>query len=178
MHSKTAAKFNRIKKYKPKRSPDHGKLNANENLIVQLDAAMKSFPAGSTDRETCQSLLMWYLRHQSLTPAQAELARNLVMRCRIAGQWRKQEPHYIYAMQAGDMVKIGYARDVDARRRDLQVGNAHDVVVVRRFQISHSLAIAKKIEARMHKKYRPFHVRGEWFKAELLAEWPEEFVMS
>lgn len=178
MHKKQVAKIKKYKKINPARQWQDGKLSQRERQIVELDSAMRSFPAGSKEREIAASLLMWYMRNKSLTPAQWELAGSLTARCQLTRKALSQEPHYIYAMQAGDLVKIGYARDPAARRAEIQTGNGNEVKIVRTFQCSHNVQTVKNIERRIHKHFKQWRVRGEWFKAELLAHWADDFVMS
>lgn len=64
-----------------------------------------------------------------------------------------------YAMRAGDLIKIGVAKDVEARRAAFQTGSASLIEVIAvwpgdRFD-----------EARAHEALSAYRVHGEWFKA-------------
>ena len=64
---------------------------------------------------------------------------------------------YIYAMQAGSFIKFGWAKDVEARRLQLQTGNPHKIEVVA------AVAWPRKFERAIHAKLHPFNTCGEWF---------------
>lgn len=72
--------------------------------------------------------------------------------------------HIYVCKTAGDFVKIGIARDIKARLKGLQTGNAF------RLHMIHSVVVADadahRIEKHIHKTLRrqQAHMNGEWFR--------------
>lgn len=64
----------------------------------------------------------------------------------------------IYAIQAGEFVKIGYAKNVSKRVKTLQVGSAVPIVVLATCHGDRST------EKAFHLMLRNSRVRGEWFE--------------
>jgi predicted GIY-YIG superfamily endonuclease len=77
----------------------------------------------------------------------------------------KQGRHYVYFVQSGrrGAIKIGYARDVDKRVNELQIGNPFKLRVVALMPCE-SLDHAKYVETKLHKRFKSHKIRGEWFK--------------
>lgn len=73
----------------------------------------------------------------------------------------------VYFIQAdrGGPIKIGVAKDVEARLRDLQVGNPFELRVVG--QIPNA---GQALERRLHSLLERHRIRGEWF-------WPHPEVL-
>lgn len=63
-------------------------------------------------------------------------------------------------------VKIGYAKDIDARLGTLQTSNPVDLVAIARFSVEEPRA-----EKKLHAMIEDFRIRGEWFapRAAILA---------
>jgi hypothetical protein len=66
----------------------------------------------------------------------------------------------VYFIRAGDdgPVKIGLTFDVASRMSALQLANAAMLRVI------HSVDGDKDTESIAHEDFRPFHIRGEWFR--------------
>ena len=79
--------------------------------------------------------------------------------------------HYVYVMKEGhgkkSPVKIGVAVDVDARREELQIGNSRKLIVVIRLGPM-TKEVAFELEASMHRRFKPQHIRGEWFQGHIV----------
>lgn len=60
-------------------------------------------------------------------------------------------------------VKIGVAKDVNARLKDLQTGNANQLEIINTILFP-TEEDAYRVENLLHKKYISDHIRGEWFK--------------
>ena len=72
----------------------------------------------------------------------------------------------VYFIQAGNKkgpIKIGYARDVDKRLAQLQVGCPFTLSLLFWFPAK-SKRHAQSIEAWFHDRWHKRHIRGEWFK--------------
>lgn len=65
----------------------------------------------------------------------------------------------IYFMQSLDKIKIGYtANNVTERKRQLETGNPHGIVVIGTVQGS------KIHETDLHNSLKEYKIQGEWFK--------------
>ena len=75
--------------------------------------------------------------------------------------------HFVYMIEERGSVtdlsvKIGVSRQIDQRISEMQVGNPRILRVAIKFgPFSHDQAY--EMEAKMHKCFNKFHVRGEWF---------------
>lgn len=70
---------------------------------------------------------------------------------------------YLIGYQSADCyrIKIGIAKDVDRRIRQLQTGCPQKLYLLKAI----SVAAPRHIEQRLHQKYRHYRIeRGEWFK--------------
>lgn len=87
---------------------------------------------------------------------------------------------WMYGLQSGEFIKIGYAKNIRARVELLQLGNPHPVKVVLRRQSQH----ARMLERFTHTVLAERAVGREWFRvtpeeariaadeaARFLAEW-------
>lgn len=77
-------------------------------------------------------------------------------------QQREKETGAVYFCRASGRgpVKIGYAANVQARIKDLQVSNHGDLAVITFIEGT------KQDETALHKRFAKYRVRGEWFKYE------------
>ena len=65
----------------------------------------------------------------------------------------------VYAVGAlgTSFFKVGYAKNVDLRIRDLQVGCPHELLLLG------SIEGGEQVELDVHKLVLPLRIRGEWF---------------
>jgi hypothetical protein len=75
-------------------------------------------------------------------------------------QRRSQGEERVYFFRAGDAIKIGVTRDVERRRRALATGSAVPL------ELLATLPGGRRLEKRLHERFKRFHVRGEWFRAD------------
>ena len=70
----------------------------------------------------------------------------------------------IYFIQAGDngAVKIGFAKDVKKRFRELQTGNHETLKLLK------EIAGEEELEQEIHSLVKQFHVRGEWYSPDVM----------
>ena len=66
----------------------------------------------------------------------------------------------VYILQCADFIKIGYGLDPWKRIDGLQTGNPLPIVLL---GVIPSWT-PHKIEAELHREFKPYLVRGEWFK--------------
>lgn len=75
---------------------------------------------------------------------------------------------WIYVIQSGEFIKIGFATDVAKRVRGLETGSPHPIAVL------HEMRGTLEDEARFHGRFASYRVRGEWFRKDGdLAAWME-----
>lgn len=82
----------------------------------------------------------------------------------------------VYILQAGntDMVKIGWAEDVESRRAGLQTGHYEELRIIRVIETT------APAERWLHRHFAAQHVRNEWFRfhPEMLTIEPPTIVVS
>ena len=75
---------------------------------------------------------------------------------------------YLYVIRSGDKdnnpIKIGIAKNVDGRLKELQIGNPQQLFVLYKIPMK-SRSHAYMVEARLHRQLNKYKIRGEWFKA-------------
>lgn len=144
-------------------------LTSEQHLIVKLESrASKLIDAGN--REFALSLVKQWRTRGNLTDRQWHWVRTLLKR--PAQTAPKKSHHFVYGIQAGDLVKIGFAADPVKRLRALQTSNPETLEVV--YLEKHGTRLeAKNREAKLHRRLRSMAVRGEWFKADALQLIPE-----
>lgn len=64
---------------------------------------------------------------------------------------------FIYFLRAGPFVKIGHSKVWKTRRAQMQVGSPYDIVPIL------VLIGSKELERTLHRKFKIWHYRGEWF---------------
>jgi hypothetical protein len=70
----------------------------------------------------------------------------------------------VYAIKAGDHIKIGTTRNLDNRLKTLQTGQATRLMLVG------SCPGDSRMERSLHRQFAEFRVSGEWFKLTAQAE--------
>lgn len=72
---------------------------------------------------------------------------------------------YFIQCSQGGYIKIGLAKNVDARLESLQTGNPFRLSIIGVIE-----NIDPSLEKKLHKKYSKYHVLNEWFTADVLKE--------
>lgn len=126
--------------------------------------------AGSDTRYAlkAQGLLGWYSDHGELTVKQRIFAMNMVGQYRKVGVKANLKPYYLYAIDDGSFVKLGYSHDPQVRRRTMQTGQANALNLVWKLKVGMNKAIAIKAEKQLHRFCRKYKKRGEWFYRECM----------
>lgn len=70
---------------------------------------------------------------------------------------------FVYFISEGEYTKIGFARDIEKRLKDLQVANPRKLWIVS-FVPCLTEYHARKIEKFLHHSLKFHRVHGEWFK--------------
>lgn len=78
---------------------------------------------------------------------------------------------YIVQGSNGGPIKIGMSANLSGRIGMLQEGNPYELVV-----LAVSYGGGYDFETELHRKYRPWRIRGEWFSEEILPNAVEDVV--
>lgn len=70
---------------------------------------------------------------------------------------------YFIANQRKTVVKIGIANNPQKRLQTFQTANHEKLIILRVIKVK-SRTEAFQFETTLHKKFKKFHIRGEWFK--------------
>jgi len=70
---------------------------------------------------------------------------------------------YVFQESGYGPVKVGHCRDVSARHKEMQVGNARQLDFKFAIQLR-TKAEARRLESYLHKKLWRYAIRGEWFE--------------
>ena len=130
------------------------------------DIPRESFCA--KDLEFVDSLVGQYKRRGFLSYSQRRWVSVLTDRgadCAKKKSW--QRPHYLYAIESGDAVKVGFSCDPYARLRNLQTGHASKLILRRKIEVGDKRS-AMVAEKRLHQHLQRFHIRGEWYDLKCL----------
>jgi hypothetical protein len=103
-----------------------------------------------------------------MSPSTRQVQRAAAIRKRqTLGYW-------IYGITDGEHLKVGFAIDIEKRRRGLQTASPRELTVVYRWRVTQwkkstaEILNAKNWEKHYHKKLAAHAVRGEWFKLDAL----------
>jgi hypothetical protein len=72
---------------------------------------------------------------------------------------KRRSEEVVYLVRGGDTVKIGRTTNLASRLRALATGSAVPL------ELLATVPGGRKEEARLHRKWRHLHLRGEWFEA-------------
>lgn len=70
---------------------------------------------------------------------------------------RKEKQTYVYFMLAGKYIKIGFSNNIHSRMSTLQTGNPSKI------QLLCAINGRREEELMLHKKFKDYHYKGEWF---------------
>lgn len=67
---------------------------------------------------------------------------------------------YVYLLKTPENIyKIGVAKNIEKRIKQLQTGSADEIILVDKFLSEYPF----KIESNLHRKYGTLKINGEWF---------------
>lgn len=147
-------------------------LSTTEELIIELQKVRENPEIAVNTRAFAASLLGHYMEFKSLTYKQDQAARNLIAslsKAKAKRTRRKVETHYLYALKAGDMIKLGYSNNVSRRIKDMQTGNPEKIEKLWSTPCGKSIQVAKSNEKKLHRLCKKYKVRGEWFSMECMS---------
>lgn len=87
-------------------------------------------------------------------------------------------PMVLYVLKAGPFIKIGVAKSITNRLKQVQTGNPYVVEVAKTYVLS-SEEKARAVEATLHAKYISSKAAGEWFTADTgMLEYIDQYVKA
>ena len=113
--------------------------------------------------EKARSLLNYYFRHGRLSVKQRVFASKLIGGSPKTKKAEKKTDYFLYAIDDGLNVKLGYSANPRKRLKELQTGAASTLRVVWRYKVGDARSIAAKAERKLHRLCRKHRKRGEWF---------------
>ena len=136
-----------------------------EKHLIELQKISES---GSEDASTATSLRMWWLEHKSWTGKQWNYVAALVAKNKKPKKKRKVAKYYLYAISAGDAIKLGYSSNIKNRIKAMQTGQHEDLKCEWQYYVGASKGEAGTLEKKLHRYCKKYHVRGEWYKKECM----------
>ena len=144
-------------------------VSEREHAIASLEKDIGCFERPS-DKEFCGSLVHQFQTRGFLTDRQWYWVKH---KSRAAKRIQNpREPrkrlHHVYAIGAGEQIKIGRSTNPKARLRALQTSNPIKLKLLCVIPVENS-GKAASLEKKLHKECREYHVIGEWFKLDALS---------
>lgn len=146
---------------KVKRKKYKSQLSYEEIIVVKLKGFSLNKLTGHDDKQKAISLIKWYQINNFFTAAQKQLANQLTYVKKKPAVVKK---HYLYAISNGQQIKLGMSSNVKGRLKTLQTSSPSDLVLLWEYYIANTPAEAIKIEKKLHRACKAFHIRGEWFE--------------
>jgi len=87
--------------------------------------------------------------------------------------------YHVYIIQHGrkGAFKIGIARNVEKRIVDLQIGTPVELRIIAKFDFG-SKKNAYRVEQKLHRIFRKYWIRGEWFSNKIRLQWADEILRT
>ena len=144
-------------------------VSEREHALLDLEKGIECFERPS-DKEFCRSLIHQFQTRGCLTDRQWYWVKH-----KARAATRIQNPpaprkrlHNIYAIGAGEKIKIGRSTNPKARLKSLQTSNPVKLKLLCVIPVENS-GKAASLEKKLHKECREYHVIGEWFKLDALS---------
>ncbi len=150
---------------KAKRNKCKTQLSYEELIVVKLKGFSLSKSTNYDDKQKAVSLIKWYQINNYFTAAQKQLANKLTY---VKKKPEAVKKHYLYAISNGDQIKLGMSSNVNKRLKAMQTASPAELVVLWKYYIANTPTDAVKIEKKLHKACKQFHIRGEWFTKECI----------
>jgi hypothetical protein len=80
---------------------------------------------------------------------------------------QRKDKNYVYFIKQNEFVKIGRSNKPFKRLNDMQVSTPYELKLVG-FVPCQNMHYAKVLENRLHSQCKKSHIRGEWFKDDVL----------
>jgi Meiotically Up-regulated Gene 113 (MUG113) protein len=124
-------------------------------ILAALDSVVERIRSRIQHLETDLSNLSW--QHGAALGAR-DYVRTVRDHAKERTARESLESGYVYAIRAGNHVKIGWAKDLDKRLAALQTSSA------RRMQLLGSVVGFARDERKIQDRFQRYHVRGEWYR--------------
>lgn len=148
-----------------KQKPLLSKLEEDIALLNRHEFEVESL------EEMRQSLLKQFICLPELSQRQKnavhKLATPLRTKAKSVKTTRRRKKHYVYAITDGAFLKIGLALDPSKRMAELQVASPSFLEVMETIECQR-YGDASRLEKKIHRACKKFHVRGEWFEMDAL----------
>ncbi len=132
-------------------------LTYKELAIVRLSKNIKLL--NDSDKKFAYGLLKKYRTHGYLSDKQWYWVEK------IAPPERKKGKVYcLYAMKAGNQVKLGFSTNPESRMKAVQTGNQNKVSILWTLEVAEERGQAKIQERKLHRYCKKYYLRGEWFE--------------
>jgi len=153
----------------PKRKRNKKKYNQTDTEIL-LSGLHEIVRSGSEKAGTASSLISWFMTNQSWSDKQRNFAKALVFEKDMAKrkQRRTVTKYYLYAISDGRAVKIGFSMNVRRRLQEMQTGHPDKMVLLWKYLVGPTSAIAAQQEKKLHRFCKKYAIRGEWFTPECM----------
>jgi Meiotically up-regulated gene 113 len=76
---------------------------------------------------------------------------------------RSRDHGWVYLVKCGDFYKIGISKKLDKRLETLQTSNPHPIELIKSWKYD-PWHLVIKIERLLHKHFKPYHHKLEWFQ--------------
>jgi len=145
---------------KSKNNKYKSQLSYEQLTVIKLKKFSLDKKANQDDKQKALSLIRWFQVNNYFTVAQKKLANSLT--------YVKKKPtaikkHYLYAISNGQEIKLGMSGDVNKRLKSMQTASPSELVVLWKYYIANTPSDAIKVEKRLHRACKAYHIRGEWF---------------
>lgn len=140
-------------------------LSFEEIMVIKLKKFSLAKETGHDDKQKAVSLIKWFQINNYFTAAQRTLANQLTYVRKKPAVVKK---HYLYAISNGQEIKLGMSSNVKARLKSMQTASPAELVVLWSYYIANTPSGAIKIEKKLHRACKEFHIRGEWFSMDCI----------
>lgn len=145
---------------KAKKNKYKSQLSYEQLTVIKLKNFSLAKATSHDDRQKAVSLIKWFQINDYFTAAQKQLANQLTYVKKKPAVVKK---HYLYAISNGQEIKLGMSSDVNKRLKSMQTASPSELVVLWKYYIANTPADAIKIENKLHRACKAYHIRGEWF---------------
>jgi len=145
---------------KSKKNKYKSQLSYEQLTVIKLKKFSLAKTTGPDGKQKAASLIRWFQVNNYFTAAQRSLANSLTYVKKKPAVVKK---HYLYAISNGQEIKLGMSSNVNNRLKALQTSSPSELVVLWKYYIANTPADAIKIEKRLHRACKAYHIRGEWF---------------
>jgi len=141
----------------------HQLVTKKQKLISWINKHKSHFADKGT-REFALSIVKQFNLRGHLTDKQWHYAERLTQAVLLPKNKRSPSPFFVYAILAGDSIKIGMSHEPEKRMKSIATGCPMVPSLIWQQEFS-SIGKARMEEKRLHKKFQKQRQHGEWFDA-------------